>query len=136
MNAKLIEKATEFFKTRPDAAFGVIDENGFPSVSAIWLMGQENISEIYFSTPVGSNKYKRLQNSNKASMCCYSEFNNLTLVGEAEVLTDQATKSKYWKEPYIHIYPQGDADPTYSIIKFTTKRVSFNIGGEEAAFLL
>lgn len=136
MNAKILEKATQFIKSRSDASFSVLDEQGYPSTSAIWLMGHEGIDEIYFSTPVGSNKYKRLQHSSRACICTYSEFNNLTLVGEAQILTDQASKTKYWQEPFGYIYPQGDTDPTYCIIKFTTKRVSLNIDQEEAEFTL
>jgi len=136
MNTKMFEKANQFIKTRQDGSFSVIDESGYPSASAVWLINQENISEIYFSTIVGSNKYQRLQKNNKASLCCYAEFNNLTLVGEAEILTDQASKSKHWQEPFIHIYPKGDTDPTYCIIKFTTKRVSLHIDHEGAAFTL
>ena len=132
----MFEKANQFIKTRQDGSFSVIDESGYPSASAVWLINQENISEIYFSTIVGSNKYQRLQKNNKASLCCYAEFNNLTLVGEAEILTDQASKSKHWQEPFIHIYPKGDTDPTYCIIKFTTKRVSLHIDHEGAAFTL
>ena len=136
MNTKMFKKANEFIKTRNDASFSVLDENGYPSASAVWLIGQENISEIYFSTIVGSNKYKRIQKSNKVSICCYSEFNNLTLVGEAEILTDQEAKTKHWQEPFIHIYPGGETDPTYCIIKFTTKRVSAHIDHEGAEFML
>ena len=136
MNEKMLEKANQFIKTREDASFSVIDENGYPSASAIWLTGQGDVAEIYFSTPVGSNKYKRLQKNNRASICCYAQFNNLTLVGEAEVLTDQESKSKHWQDQYIHIYPGGETDPTYCIIKFTTKRVSLHIDHEPAEFML
>ncbi|MCL2527374.1 MAG: pyridoxamine 5'-phosphate oxidase family protein [Defluviitaleaceae bacterium] len=136
MDTKLLAKANEFIKTRNDASFSVLDESGFPSASAIWLMGHESIAEIYFSTPVGSNKYKRLQKSNKACICAYTGFSNLTLVGEAEILTDQASKTKHWQEPFIHIYPGGDTDPGYCIIKFVTKRVSLHIEHEGGEFLL
>ena len=136
MDAKVLAKANAFIKTRQDASFGVIDEDGFPSVSAVWLTNQEDISELYFSTPVGSNKYRRLQKNPRASLCCYAEFNNLTLVGEAEVLTDQESKSRHWKEQYIYIYPGGETDPGYCIIKFTTKRVSLNIDHEAAEFVM
>jgi len=136
MNTKMFEKANQFIKTRNDASFSVIDENGYPSASAVWLINQENISEVYFSTIVGSNKYKRLHKSNRASICCYAQFDNLTLVGEAEVLADQASKSKHWQEPFIHIYPKGDTDPTYCVIKFTTKRVSLHIDHEGAEFAI
>ena len=136
MDTKFFEKANQFFKTRENASFGVIDENGYPSISAIWLAERGNISEVYFSTPVGSNKYKRLQKNNKASICCYADINNLTLVGEAEILTDQESKSKHWQDQFIYIYPEGETDPTYCIIKFTTKRVSLNIDHEGAEFMV
>jgi len=136
MDAKMLDKANNFFKTCNDASFSVLDESGYPSASAIWLMGQDNISEIYFSTPVGSNKYKRLQKSSRASINCYAEFNNLTLVGEAVILTDQESKTKHWQEPFQYIYPKGDTDPTYCIIKFTTKRVSQNIDHEASEFTM
>jgi len=136
MSTEMIKKANQFIATRNDASFSVIDENGYPSTSAIWLVGQGDISEIYFSTPVSSNKYNRLQKSNRASICCYAEFNNLTLVGEAEVLTDQVSKDKHWQEQFIYVYPGGKTDPTYCVIKFTTKRVSLNINHEAAEFML
>ena len=136
MDAKMIKKANEFIKSRNDASFSVLDESGFPSASAIWLMGHEGINEIYFSTPAGSNKHKRLQKSNKACICTYAQFDNLTLVGEAEILTDQESKTKHWQEPFIHIYPGGDTDPNYCVIKFTTKRVSLNINHEGAEFTI
>jgi hypothetical protein len=38
MNTKLCEKANEMIRTFEYASFGVIDENGYPSVSAISLL--------------------------------------------------------------------------------------------------
>jgi hypothetical protein len=52
-------------------------------------------------------------------------------VGEAEILTDQETKSRFWRDSFIDHYPGRETDPIYVIIKFTTKRVSFWIGNEE-----
>jgi len=136
MSKEMIQKANEFFKARNDASFSVLDESGYPSASAVWLINQEDITEVYFSTFVGSNKYNRVKNGGKASICCYSEFNNLTLIGEAEILTDQASKTKHWQEPFIHIYTGGDTDPNYCIIKFVTKRVSMHIDHEGAEFTI
>ena len=135
MSGEMIKKANELLKNCNDGSFSVMDENGYPSASAIWLLGQEDIKEIYFSTHIGSNKYKRVQNGGKASINCYSDFHNLTLVGDAVVMTDQETKTKYWQEMFAHVYPKGDTDPTYCIIKFTTKRVSAHID-EEIGFTL
>jgi len=136
---KLFEKANELIRTFEYASFGVIDENGYPSVSAVSLINPENISELYFTTTMDSNKGKRLQNNNKASVNCYTSMNNITLVGETELFSDQETKSKYWENWVAlgaDIYPNGVSDPNYCLIRFTTKRVSLWIDEEGADFTL
>ena len=134
MNTKIFERANQIIKNYENVSFGVIDESGYPSVSTVLLIKPENISELYFSTNIGSNKEKRLQKNNKASICCCDGNHNITLVGEAEVLIDQETKSKYWEGCFIDHYPSGETDPIYCVIKFTTKRVSLWIDGEGAEF--
>lgn len=139
MNTKLFEKANELIRTFEYTSFGVIDENGYPSASAIILCNPENISELHFITTLDSNKAKRLQKNNRASMNCYTSENNLTLVGEAEIVTDQEAKNKHWKkwiELGVDIYADGVSDSNYCFIKFTTKRVSLWIDNEGAEFTL
>ena len=139
MNAKLFERANELIRTFACAGFGVIDENGYPSVSAISLSNPENISELYFTTTMDSNKVKRLQKNNKASIHCYTVDNNITLVGEAEIISDQETKSKYWQKWVAlgsDVYAGGVTDPNYCFVRFTTKRASLWIDEEGAEFAL
>ena len=139
MNAKILQKANEMIKTFKYASFGVIDENGYPSVSAISLSNPENISQLYFTTTMDSNKVKRLQKNNKASINCYTAENNITLVGEAEIFSDQETKSRYWQDWAAlgaDVYPGGVTDPNYCFVRFTTKRVSLWIDGEGAEFAI
>ena len=139
MNTKLFEKANEMIRTFESASFGVIDENGYPSISAISLCNPVNISEIFFTTTMDSNKAKRLQKNNRASINCHTSMNNITLVGEAEIFSDQETKSKYWQdwiELGSDVYPGGVSDPNYCFVRFTTKRVSLWIDDEGAEFTL
>ena len=139
MNKKLFKKANELIKTFAYASFGVIDENGCPSVSAISMQNPESISELYFTTTMDSNKVKRLGENNKASINCYTSMNNITLVGETEIVSDQETKSKYWQDWVARgsdIYPGGASDPNYCFIRFTTKRVALWIDDEGAEFTL
>ena len=139
MNTKLFEKANELIRTFEYASFGVIDENGYPSVSAVSLQNPENISELFFTTTMDSNKVKRLQKNNKASINCYTSMNNISLVGETELFSDQETKSKYWQD-WVRlgsdVYSGGVSDPNYCFIKFTTKRVALWIDEEGAEFTL
>jgi len=139
VNTKLFEKANEMIRTFESASFGVIDENGYPSISAISLCNPVNISEIFFTTTMDSNKAKRLQKNNRASINCHTSMNNITLVGEAEIFSDQETKSKYWQdwiELGSDVYPGGVSDPNYCFVRFTTKRVSLWIDDEGAEFTL
>ena len=138
MNEKVLEKANEKIKKCDDVSFGVIDENGYPSVSTVTLVKPENISELFFSTSLHNcNKVNRLRANNKASVCCrIGRDDNITLVGTAEILVDQETKSKFWESWFIEHYTGGETDPDYCIIQFTTKRVSLWIDKEGAEFVV
>ena len=139
MSSTLLERANELIKTFKYASFGVIDEQDYPSVSAVSLQNPENISELYLTTTMDSNKARRLHKNNKASINCYTEANNITLVGECEIFFDQETKSKYWQTwitSGADIYPDGVSDPNYCFIKFTTRRASLWIDDEGAEFTL
>ena len=50
MDANIFEKANQIIKTCNTAYLGVIDENGFPSVSAVSVIRPESVFETYFST--------------------------------------------------------------------------------------
>jgi len=134
MNANIYEKANQIIKTCDAAYFSVIDENGYPSVSTVSPISPESILEILVSTNIGGNKEKRLRKDKRASICFRAGNDNITLVGDAEIVTDQATKSRCWQEWFINHYPGGETDPNYIIIKFITKRVSLWVDFEIAQF--
>ena len=152
MNANIVEKANQIIKTCSIAYVGVLDENDFPTVSTIMAarpMGNlpaddscaghaQPIFETYFATGLGSNKARRLSRNNRASVCFHSGGNNITLVGEAEILTDQPTKSLFWQgdDNYLPHFPGGDTDPNYCIIRIKTKRVSLWVDNEDASFTI
>ena len=75
-----------------------------------------------------------MQGNNKVSICFQAENDNITLVGVAEILTDQESKSRCWQNWFINHYPGGETDPNYIIVKITTRRVSLWVDGEIAAF--
>jgi len=136
MDAKMMEKANQILKKSANVHLGVVDEKGYPVVMAMSLINPESISEIYLSTTLDSNKAICLQKNSKASVCCSATEYNITLVGEAEIRTDQATKSKCWQSWFIEVYPGGETDPDYCVIKFTAKRASLYVGGEASNFEL
>ena len=136
MNANITEKANQIIKTCDAAYFGVIDEDGYPSVSTVSPTGVESIQEVFFTTNIGGNKEKRLRKNNRASICYRSGNDNITLVGDAEILADQETKSRFWQDWFIDHYPGGQTDPNYIVVRLATKRVSLWVDSEIAEFAL
>jgi len=134
MNANLFEKANQIIRACDAAYLGVIDEKGGPHVSTVSTIRPENMLEAYFATGMGANKTKRLLRDRRASVCYRSGGDNVTLDGEAEILTDQCTKSRCWLDWFIDHFPGGETDLNYCIIRFTTKRASLWVDGENAEF--
>jgi general stress protein 26 len=58
----------------------------------------------------------------KASIYFYDTrfFKGLMLRGTMEVLTDQPTKDRIWRDGDIMYYALGVTDPDYCVLKFTT----------------
>lgn len=46
-------------------------------------------------------------------------FQGVEIKGEMQVLTDQTTKSKFWKPFFNRFYKKGVTDPDYCILKFS-----------------
>jgi general stress protein 26 len=136
VNSNIYEKANQIIRSCDSACIGVIDENGYPSVSTVSVLKPESIFEVYFSTNLDGNKGKRLTKCNRVSACFQKDGNNITLVGEAEILTDQETKSRYWVDWFKDHYAGGETDPNYVIIKIKTKRVSLWTDSEGAEFTI
>ena len=134
MNANIFEKANQIIRGCDTAYIGLIDHEGYPVVSTIAPIDPNNIFEAYFSTGIHSSKFKCLQGSNHGSVCYHKGNDNVTLVGDVEVLTDKPAKTRYWQEEFREFFPLGDTDPAYCVLKFTTHRVQLWIENETAVF--
>jgi general stress protein 26 len=136
MNSNIFAKANQIAKACDTAYIGVLDDDGFPNVSTVSTIKPESIFEAHFATGMASNKVKRLLNDKRASVCYHMGGDNITLIGEVQILTDQDAKSKYWLDWFIDHFPGGETDPNYCIIMFTTKRASLWIDNESAEFMI
>ena len=135
-NSNLFAKANAIIKACDAAHFGVIDEDGGPHVSTVSTINPENIFTAYFATGLNANKTRRLLRDKRASVCYRAGGNNISLTGEAQILTDPQTKSQCWLDWFIGHFPGGETDPNYCVIKFTAKRASLWIDNEGAEFMI
>lgn len=101
-----------------------VDENGYPCTRAmLGVRERDGIKVIYFSTNTSSNKVEQYKNNPKASiyLCDKRFFRGCLLKGKVEVLTDEESKKRLWREGDTTYYSGGITDPDYCVLKFTIK---------------
>lgn len=103
-----------------------IDNENRPYVKAMLKPRKRNgLKEFYFSTNTSSMRVQQYQNNPNASIYFYHKgiikYIGVLLVGNIEVLTDQASKKMIWKKGDTVFYKKGVTDPDYCVLKFTAE---------------
>ncbi len=120
-NKTIVEMSEKIVKESNTASIAVVREDGYPIVSTISNIRVNGIKTIWFATSLNSNKVRCLLKNSKASICYTSDGNNVTLIGEVEVLRDASTRKELWVDWFIEHFPMGADDPTYCILKFNSE---------------
>ena len=85
-----------FISEQKTAFIASVNEQGYPVIRAMLAPRKIDGNEIYFSTNTSSNKIKQYLSNNKACVYFYKrgkfKYQGLTITGEMQVCTDQATK--------------------------------------------
>ena len=102
-----------------------VDENGFPRPVPMSKVKADGISTIWFATGTYSDKTKHFLENPKAGVCFQKEINSVVLTGDIEIVTDEAEKKALLQDWFIQHFPGGVDDPTYCVLKFTSKRVTY-----------
>ena len=134
MNANIIKKANDLVNACTEGYVAVLDTYGYPHVATRSVRNADGIFSCYFTTGKGSNMAKSIAKNSKASVFFRYDSGNVTLIGDFEIITDKKTKKDVWVDWFINHYSGGVDDPTYFVVKFITKRVSFWIDSEGAEF--
>ena len=99
-----------------------VDDDGFPNLKAM-LQPREHdeLKVFYFTTNTHSMRVKQYLKNPKASIYFYDTrfFKGLMLRGTMEVLQDQDTKDRMWRDGDNMYYSLGVTDPDYCVLKFT-----------------
>ena len=136
MSQNIIKRAEELVNSKTAAVnkgvgvtLSLLDHEGYPTTSTLSISKADGIRYIYFAGSLSSNKAKRANECNRASICVFDDdfennaYYNITLVGELEVITDSETKKDIWYDGLEEHFPNGGADdPDYCVFRFTTKR--------------
>lgn len=138
MNEEIISRAGEIVASKTGGGnegycvLALIDKEGYPTISTISASKAEGINWITFCTGLGSNKTKRIEKCNRASVCFDSLDHNITLVGTIEILTDPEIKKEMWYEGLVNHF-NGPEDPNYCVLRFRTERYNLLVDWKEAS---
>lgn len=112
----------DFISKQRTSLISSVDENGYPATRALIQPLLIDGNDIYFATYTSSRKVKHYKNNSKACVYFFSKgqtFQGAEIKGEMLVLTDQATKARFWKPFFNRFYKKGVTDPDYCVLKFT-----------------
>lgn len=90
----------DFISSQRTSIISSVDENGYPATRALIQPVLVDGNDIYFATYTSSRKVRHYRNNPKACVYFFSKgqtFQGAEIKGEMQVLTDQATKSQFWK---------------------------------------
>ncbi len=121
--ADAIQTALALVNATQTAMLGTNGDDGFPNIKAMIKMENEGLKTIWFSTNTSSKRIVHLKRDPKA--CVYfvdfEQWMGLMLVGEVEILQDETSRERLWRDGFERYYPQGIDDPDYSVLRFTAE---------------
>lgn len=119
----------QFISKQKTAFIASVDEQGYPVIRAMLMPRKIDGNEIFFTTNTSSNKVKHYSANNKACIYFYQrgkfKYQGVSIIGEMQVCTDQATKDKMWRFGDRLFYKQGVTDPDYCVLKFVGKTAEY-----------
>ena len=119
----------EFIAEQKTAFIASVNEQGYPVIRAMLAPRKIDGNDIYFSTNTSSNKIKHFTVNDKSCVYFYKrgrfKYQGLSIIGQMQICTDQATKDMIWKFGDSLFYKQGVTDPDYCVLKFTCKSAEY-----------
>jgi general stress protein 26 len=82
---------------------------------------------IWFATALSTNKIKDIKKNPNVSVFVDdpNDHINASIIGKAEIITDDRLRKKYWQGPFSFYFPSGPSDPDYCLLKITPKKVEY-----------
>ena len=112
------------------AMLGNNGAEGYPNIKALIKCDNDGLKTIWFSTHTTSKRVPLLKKDSRT--CVYFvDFENwegLSLVGDIELLQDEASRQRVWHEGDEKYYSLGFNDPDFTVMRFTTRSCNYYHG--------
>lgn len=133
-----VQKGLELIRNSKIAMIGTVDDDGYPNIKAMLNLVSDGMNTIWFSTNTSSKRVPQIEKNKKASVYFVDQarFKGLMLIGEMEVVRDDASRKKLWFDGSEKFYPLGVNDPDYSVLRFTAKKGNYYHGLQNVSFYI
>lgn len=124
------EQATEMLQRCEVVVLTSVNREGYPRPVPMSKIYAEGLTEIWMSTGSSSLKTKDFVVNPKAGLCFFEEGNSVALTGKVKIVTDRASKERFWQDWFIAHFPRGVDDPEYILLKFEGDGATYWIDGQ------
>ena len=82
---------------------------------------------IWFATGLSTNKIKDIKKNPNVSVFVDDPDDQTyaSIIGKAEIITDNRLLKKFWQEPFGFFFPRGPSDPDYCLLQITPKKIEY-----------
>jgi general stress protein 26 len=137
MDEKLKKEALEFARSQTVSMLATVSKAKGVNARVMMIAGVDDDLTVWYGTYSASDKLAEIKSNPKACVIISDNktMTDIRMHGGIQVLTDQKTKDRFWKDEWTQFYPKGKTDPSYTVLKFTPLDTEFrNMGkyGHEA----
>lgn len=88
-------------------------------------MGKDMV--IWFATGLSTSKIRDIRKNPNVSVFVDDPYDmsNASIIGKAEIVTDDRLKKKFWQEVFGFFFPGGPSDPDYCLLKIAPKKIEY-----------
>jgi general stress protein 26 len=102
-------------------------QDGAPRARIMTNLPMGKDMAIWFATGLSTSKIQDIKKNPNVSVFVDdpNDQTNASIIGKAEIVTDDRLRKKFWQEPFGFFFPGGPSDPDYCLIKITPKKVEY-----------
>ena len=112
------EKAAELLEWCDTVTLASVNAEGCPRPVVLAKIASQGYNEVWMATAADSVKVHDFRLTPKAGLCFSDDENSVSLTGEVEIISDDATRQRMWQEWLVGFFPGGPADPNYTLLRF------------------
>jgi len=127
----LLERAGVLLGETNTVMLSSIRHDGYPRIVTMTKLYANGLKEIYFESGVHEDgKVEHYRINNKAGVAFEHNGNNITLIGDIEIIDDEESIVAFLKEHKKSYFVRGKSASEYVILKFVAKKAMLNVDGQ------